>query len=151
MTEPEASKERRIARRVPLALVVRVGGGTGAVYHTRDLSWDGVFLCTPRPLEVGEQMELALELGTGDTISAGALVTRTQIVQTVGEQPLLSGMAVRFTRLEPAERERLDRIVEGVWRILTEGGKLPDAGAAARAQRGAPPGGGPRGGSLGGP
>ena len=118
MTEDSVSPERRAARRVPLALSVRVAEPAGARYHTRDLSWEGLFLCTARPLELGEELELSLELGTGASLKATGVVARTQIVQMVGEQPLLSGMALRFTRLEPGDQERLKRLVEGVWQAL---------------------------------
>ena len=114
----QQGSERRSAPRVPLALRVTLthkrSGEPATTHHARDLSPEGVFLFTPRPLEVGSEVALEIELPDGGAVSVAGQVVRMQIVREVLEPPGLSGMAIRFEDLDTAVGERILRLVEAL-------------------------------------
>ena len=121
----QQGSERRSAPRVPLALRVTVtharAGEPATTHHARDFSPEGVFLFTPRPLEVGSEVTLEIELPDGGCVSVSGQVVRMQIVREALEPPGLSGMAIRFKNLDEAVGERILRLVEAVHKALETG------------------------------
>ena len=103
----------RAAPRVPALLRVRLeeGGGRRNVF-SKDLSQDGIFLKTERPLPVGTQIELRfrlpLEAGTEDLSLHGEVVRQ---VSEVPSSHLIAGIGVRFLNMRAAERLKVGQFI----------------------------------------
>ena len=96
--------ERRVAGRVPYARrVIARGAGAPLVMLGRDISSTGIRVATRRALAVGDAMQIALHAGNGVP-----LVVRASVVRSVGE----AEWALSFGELDPAQRARLDAILQ---------------------------------------
>ncbi len=132
---PSLADDKRRIHRVAVRLLVSQGGGSRPLGETRDLSLDGFFVDTERPLPVGSQLTLLLSLDARTEIAVGAEVMRT----------VPGGMGLQFRSLSPKARRRLRRFVVAVnsvdgtrrtARALLDGeadGGEPLEGAAVRA------------------
>ncbi len=79
-------------------------GGAAAVY---DIGPGGVFVPTPAPLPPGTELELSLHLpGERRIIRAEGRVVWTNLVDSPS---LPAGMGIRFLRIDPTDRIRLER------------------------------------------
>ncbi len=88
-------------------LPVRVECRPGAAAAVYDIGPGGVFVPTPAPLPPGTELELSLHLpGERRIIRAEGRVVWTNLVDTPS---LPAGMGVRFLRIDPADRVRLER------------------------------------------
>ncbi len=88
-------------------LPVRVECRPGEAAAVYDIGPGGVFVATPAPLPPGTEIELSLHLpGERCIIRAEGRVVWTNLVDTPS---LPSGMGIRFLRIDPADRVRLER------------------------------------------
>lgn len=96
---------RREFPRAPLATQIQCEGCM-ALAFSRDVSTGGMFVETSMPCEVGTRVEVRFHLNDGGPI----IVTSAETKYIV---PKL-GMGVEFINLSPADRERIERYVEGL-------------------------------------
>ena len=103
---PGPAPENR--RRAPrYALPVRVEYGSGAPGTAYGIGPGGVFVRTPEPLRPGSDLELTLHLpGEPRLVRARGRVVWANLVDTPS---LPAGMGIRFLRIDPADRVRLER------------------------------------------
>ena len=116
MAEDKRTQERRLARRAPLALQVELNRNDEerVVYHARDLSTTGVFLVTQNPLDIGDEIDLSVEISGAEQLKVHGVVVRTQQLQPVYEGHNYSGMAIRFSKLDSGVQARLQGLVDAV-------------------------------------
>lgn len=109
------TRRRHIRASVELAVEYRTAGGFLVSYST-DLSYGGVFLETPSPLEQGTSVTLRMHVpGLGEPLETEATVAWVRNKATAeGSAP---GMGLEFAALEVAFGEAIDRLVEGFGRL----------------------------------
>ena len=73
--------------------------------YTANISIGGCFLSTQQPFSMGETIELALILPTGQSINA------TGIVRWVSNDVRFSGVGVQFTVLSDNDRLMIEQLV----------------------------------------
>lgn len=70
-----AQADRRTQQRVPVQLkIIYVHDGDYLISHSKDLSVDGMFIYTPKPLPVGETTEISFALNDHDEFIVRARV-----------------------------------------------------------------------------
>jgi len=109
------TRRRHIRASVELAVEYRTAGGFLVSYST-DLSYGGVFVETPSPLEQGTSVTLRMHVpGLGEPLETEATVAWVRSKTTAeGSAP---GMGLEFAALEVAFGEAIDRLVEGFGRL----------------------------------
>jgi hypothetical protein len=117
MSQPQDSGRR--AKRVSVDSMVLVRSvTTDRVFRTRDLSETGAFIFTKvtagNSFEVGQAVELQLT-GTIDgravAVRCGAEIVRAVAPGTTEERAFPTGLGVRITSCDPANRALLDRLL----------------------------------------
>lgn len=73
--------------------------------YTANISIGGCFLSTQQPFSMGETVELAMVLPTGQNINA------TGIVRWVSNDGQFPGVGVQFTLLSERDKRMIERIV----------------------------------------
>ena len=73
--------------------------------YTANISIGGCFLSTQQPFEIGETIELALILPTGQSINA------TGIVRWISNDGEFPGVGVQFTLLSDKDRRMIEHLV----------------------------------------
>ena len=73
--------------------------------YTANISIGGCFLSTQQPFSMGEAIELALILPTGQSVNA------TGIVRWVSNDGEFSGVGVQFTVLSDRDRRMIEQLV----------------------------------------
>ncbi len=101
---PSLGEDQRRIHRVDVRLLVSQGGGSRPLGETRDLSLDGFFLDTDRPLPEGSRLTLLLSLDARTEVAVDAEVVRT----------VPGGMGLQFRSVSPKARRQLRRFVAGV-------------------------------------
>jgi uncharacterized protein (TIGR02266 family) len=77
-----------------------------------DLGTDGVFICTSEPLAPGSKLDLTIHTpGDQGFVYADGHVVWVNLVET---ETVPAGMGVRFVRIDPEARERLERQLESL-------------------------------------
>jgi Tfp pilus assembly protein PilZ len=95
-------------RRAVFPVTVRAAGAkvTGAIHlDSADLSEGGAFLRSELLFEVGDTLELAIPLPSGQEIKATGKVVR--VSQSRGERDGTPGMGIEFTELDASDRKAL--------------------------------------------
>lgn len=96
--------EKRKHARLPLVMEASwEGSGSKSLARTVDISATGCFIDTLGPAEVGETLNLRLTLHDGEYISVEGVV--------MYRMPSL-GFGVRFTKISPSDRLRLDALLD---------------------------------------
>lgn len=107
MTESASDgAQRRASDRRELELPVMAGDAEHRVhgtirFDTRDLSLGGAFLRSDLLLEVGEQLELEVQLPGGPPLKTRAKVVR------VNQTEATPGMGIAFSELSERDRDRV--------------------------------------------
>lgn len=101
---PALASDKRRIHRVPVRLLVSRGGGAQPLGETRDLSLDGFFVDTERPLPVGSRIAVSLCLDGSTEVAFGAEVVRT----------VPGGMGLQFREVSPAASRKLRRFVASI-------------------------------------
>ncbi len=100
-------ESRRLLREV--AVRVSVPGEDGELSAlTRDIATGGMFVSTPAPMPVGAAVHFVLQLGSDDEpadVEGEATVVWVRPEAGGADQP--AGMGMQFSRVEPADEERL--------------------------------------------
>ena len=73
--------------------------------YTANISIGGCFLSTHQPFEMGETIELALILPTGQSINA------TGVVRWTSHDPSFPGVGVQFTVLSDRDKRLIQQIL----------------------------------------
>ncbi|HEV8384237.1 MAG TPA: PilZ domain-containing protein [Candidatus Acidoferrales bacterium] len=71
---------------------------TSPTPHVRDFSSSGLYVADPRPLQLGQPVEMRLAFGPGDVVVVRGMVRRVEAGQ---------GMAIEFTHIDAAARRRI--------------------------------------------
>jgi c-di-GMP-binding flagellar brake protein YcgR len=100
MTE-EKRKHSRVKVRVPVELQPE-GSETPIRAETSDLSLGGFYIEMVFTLEIGTQLDIALQIGDSTLLALGKVVTCDRTV----------GNGIRFMRMLPEDREELDRFLQ---------------------------------------
>jgi len=109
------TRRRHLRASVELAVEYRTAGGFLVSYST-DLSYGGVFLETPSPLEQGTQLTLRMHVpGLGAPLETVATVAWIRAKAT--PEGLPPGMGLEFAALEGEFGEAIDRLVESFGRL----------------------------------
>ena len=97
-----SSTRNRIARRAPARLQVNFTyEGCYLISFSRDISADGIYLCTDRPAPVGTRLTLVFPLPNQQQITTGARVVWSDPEGRSGQR----GMGLQFLDLPGTLRE----------------------------------------------
>lgn len=109
------TRRRHLRASVELAVEYRTAGGFLVSYST-DLSYGGVFVESPSPLEEGTQLTLRMHVpGLGEPIETEATVAWVRSKAT--PEGLPPGMGLEFNGLEVQFGGAIDRLVENFGRL----------------------------------
>jgi uncharacterized protein (TIGR02266 family) len=106
----ESGAERRKDERVDA--IVRVEFQEEYWGFTKDLSRGGAFILTPNPAELGDQFVLKLHMSDGGEpikVTCKVIWTNKYGKET---QDLRRGMAVKFLKLQPEVKKRIETYIE---------------------------------------
>lgn len=79
-------------------------------YFSHNLSSDGIFIQTPKPLEAGREIQLQVVDGEGGILfEALAVVVWSRPASENPAEP--AGMGLKFTKLDGSSRETIDRVI----------------------------------------
>jgi uncharacterized protein (TIGR02266 family) len=107
-----ASANRRIGRRVPANFKVDyIHKGDYILSFNKNISVDGMFICTENPPAVGQHIELIFSIGAGQEVDVAAIVVWVNMAGPAKEK----GMGVQF--LSPLSSELKENIVQIVDRV----------------------------------
>jgi uncharacterized protein (TIGR02266 family) len=110
----DAASERA-AGRLEIAMQVRVtelSGANARSYLSRDISVDGLFVRTTRPLAIGTKVQLEFVLPKLRVFKVRGQVARTLAAHEV-TSPGDAGMGVRFDEIAKADLTAIQRFLEG--------------------------------------
>ena len=106
------SQDRRKGRRYRISIRVDYGNEAekrrGTVYN---IGAGGIFIRTLNPLEPGSGLEMTIYIAGGGFVFADGQVTWTNLVEA---DALPAGMGVRFVRIDPVDRLRLEGHLESL-------------------------------------
>ena len=114
----EGSDNKRRARRLQheLPVAYRTVGSFLTDWAT-DISQGGMFINTRKPLPVGTEVKILLQLPTVEApLGLSGRVTR--VSGHGGGAGDVSGMGIQFTDVDPSRREQLEQIVKRLQRDL---------------------------------
>src|SRR5438067_1642372 len=99
--------------RAPIVFPIRVAAGASVVQTTtRELSTDGVFVCSLRPPKPGTRISLKLYLpGAPDPEEASAVVGEWRSAEEAKVRKTPPGAGVQFVDSSDEFRERIDRAI----------------------------------------
>jgi len=107
-----ASANRRIGVRVPVKFKVDyIHKGNYIISYNKDISVDGMFICTKNPPAVGSHLKLIFSLGESKGVEVAAIV-----VWVNNRSAKTSGMGVQF--LTPPSPRLKQNIVQVVNRVV---------------------------------
>lgn len=95
-------EEKRLHPRAPLATQVEYPAGT-MIGFSKDISLGGMFIELTKPIPLGTRLQVLFHLEDGED----AVKTEADVMYSI----LKLGVGVRFRRLEPAARERIQAYV----------------------------------------
>lgn len=102
--------EKRKALRVPISMEVTYESGDDFLSSfLSDVSGGGVFIGTPKPLELDTQLRICFHV---PGISESLMVNGTVVWVRELESSFKPGMGVRFDEIDPEDRKRLDQYLE---------------------------------------
>jgi uncharacterized protein (TIGR02266 family) len=108
-----ARVRHRIQHRVPVSLPVEVRAGSAAwKSRTKDVSAEGLFILTCRPLDTGTPVRVDLRLP--DPEGLATVSARGVVVRTVPDDPssdLIAGNGVRLVDVDTGERKALEEFL----------------------------------------
>ncbi|WP_373049104.1 TIGR02266 family protein [Vulgatibacter sp.] len=111
---PDQPSDRRVHRRVPIVLRVRVGARTEAEFGERyatNLSRGGIFLRTRSPQPVGTLLRLEVQLADGTAvIRARGEVKYAAQDRPDASPPVVGGMGIQFIDLDAESQALVDRL-----------------------------------------
>jgi uncharacterized protein (TIGR02266 family) len=115
-----ASTDRRIGMRVPVNFKVDyIHKGDYILSFNKNISVDGMFICTENPPRVGQHIELIYPVGEGQEVEVAAIVVWVNMTAPGKER----GMGVQFlSPLPPALKECIVQIVGRVAVLEKEAG-----------------------------
>lgn len=99
---PTTSSEQRQLPRIPCQIQVSHAARSATLGEVVDISLDGVFVCTRKPLPKGSVIPLAFELEG----QKGTLIAQSEVMRVGSE-----GMGLRFVHVSDADKRRLRRYV----------------------------------------
>ena len=106
-----ATEERRRSARHPARVQVDYEHeGTYLISYTRDISPDGIFLHTPRPLPVGSRVKLVFRVAGLHEVVVTGMVMWTPTPGSIAEP----GMGLQFVELPDSLRKALLEIVHRI-------------------------------------
>ncbi|SPD75188.1 Type IV pilus assembly PilZ [uncultured Desulfobacterium sp.] len=109
--------ERRWNKRVPARLKTSyVGDRDYLISYSKDLSVDGMFICTQDPLPVGESVSLTFSIGKIGQVTIDAKVIWVNSADIQGE----SGMGVQFIDTPDLIKEEILKFVNKIAVLLAE-------------------------------
>ena len=101
--------EKRKQPRIALSLDVTYESGDDFLSSfLSNISSDGVFIETPKPLELNTRLRVCFHI---PGISESMVVAGTVVWVRDLESSYKPGMGIRFDEMEPEDRERLDRFL----------------------------------------
>ncbi|MEW6219256.1 MAG: TIGR02266 family protein [Thermodesulfobacteriota bacterium] len=108
---PLQAKDRRERRRVPARFPVDcVHAGNFLISYSANISADGMFVCTDRPLPVGTYLQLVFSIGELHEVAVAAKVAWINANGAISEP----GMGVQFIDPPESLREMILSIVNRV-------------------------------------
>jgi uncharacterized protein (TIGR02266 family) len=103
--------ERREFLRLPTHIRIEFGKRAKHQFATvRDVSQGGLFIATRRPLELGSEVQLMLELDFADTPLEVSGTVAWVRAEPRGDEP--AGMGISFSKPDPEVRQAISRIVQ---------------------------------------
>jgi hypothetical protein len=104
-TSGELRRHRR--HRVLTRVSIRYGDLGDAAFEVRDLSLEGIFLCSGLLYELGDQLALHITLPEGYELECGGEVVRVE----VGLPGQGQGMGIAFRDLADADRAVIEKLL----------------------------------------
>ena len=109
--------ERRSDKRVPAKFKINyVSDRDYLISYTKDLSVDGMFICTQKPQPAGETIKITFSIGIIDQVIIDAKVVWVNTSDIEGE----SGMGVHFIDTPDLIREEILKTVNKIAVLLDE-------------------------------
>jgi c-di-GMP-binding flagellar brake protein YcgR len=114
MTAPAERGNLRQHARSAIELPVVVSDAENRVegaitFDTQDVSVGGAFIRSDLLFEIGEELQLAINLPSGRTVRAIGRVVR--VARDTGDEGAAPGMGVQFSRLSDTDREAIQALV----------------------------------------
>jgi hypothetical protein len=100
-------RSRRDRERLPVLVSVRYEDEGDCAFEVRDLSREGMFLCSDLLYELGDRVRLHVVLPGGHEFECGGEIVRVE----VGLPGQGQGMGIAFVDLAEAHRDAIDRLL----------------------------------------